>query len=93
VGELYEGAFGSSDAEGELAIYRRFLRPITLLNLDDPTMEQFAALRANLRREGRLIPDLDLLLAGTALRHDLTVLTFNIRHLHRIPGIKLWGQK
>lgn len=42
VGELYEGAFGSSDAQGELAIYRRFLRPITLLNLDDHTVERFA---------------------------------------------------
>jgi tRNA(fMet)-specific endonuclease VapC len=93
VGELYEGAFGSSDAQGELAIYRRFLRPITLLNLDDNTVERFAELRASLRREGRLIPDLDLLLAATALRHDLTVLTFNIRHLHRIPGIKLWRQR
>lgn len=93
VGELYEGAFGSSDAQGELAIYRRFLRPITLLNLDDHTVERFAELRAGLRREGRLIPDLDLLLAATALRYDLTVLTFNIRHLRRIPGIKLWRQR
>ncbi len=93
VGELYEGAFGSSDVQGELVIYLRFLRPFTLLNLDDHTMKQFAALRANLRREGRLIPDLDLLLAATALRHDLTVLTFNIRHLNRVPGIKLWRQR
>jgi len=52
VGELYEGAFGSSDPGQELAIYRRFLRPITLLNLDDPTAERFANLRARLRREG-----------------------------------------
>lgn len=90
VGELYEGAFGSSDSGQELAIYRRFLRPITLLNLDDPTVERFADLRARLRREGRLIPDLDLILGATALQHDLTVLTFNVRHLLRIPGIKIW---
>src|SRR5688500_1441065 len=78
VGEIYEGAYGFPNPEGHLASFREFIKPLRMLNLDDLIMERFAALRADLRRRGQLIPDFDLLLASTALRHDLMVLTFNI---------------
>ena len=42
------------------------------------------------RRQGQLIPDLDLLIAATALHHDLTLLTRNIRHFNRIPELRLY---
>ncbi len=53
-------------------------------------MERFAETRAFLRRRGELISDFDILLGATALHHDLTVLTFNVRHLQRIPDLKLY---
>jgi predicted nucleic acid-binding protein len=90
VGEIYEGAFGFPDPETHLATFREFLKPLHILNLDDDIMERFAELRSSLRRQGQLIPDFDLLLAATALQHELTVLTFNIRHLERIPHLKLY---
>ncbi len=53
-------------------------------------MTRFAELRARLRQQGQLIPDLDLIVGATALVHELTVLTFNVRHLGRIPGIHIY---
>ncbi|MER3559173.1 MAG: hypothetical protein C4336_06790 [Armatimonadota bacterium] len=53
-------------------------------------MARFAEIRAHLRRRGELIPDFDLLIGATALVHDLTVLTFNLRHFQRIPELKLY---
>jgi predicted nucleic acid-binding protein len=53
-------------------------------------MERFAYLRAELRRRGQLFPDLDLLIAATALQHDLTLLTRNVRHFNRIPDLRLY---
>ncbi len=53
-------------------------------------MDQFAVLRADLRRRGQLIPDLDLLIAATALSHDLALLTRNVRHFARIPGLRIY---
>jgi tRNA(fMet)-specific endonuclease VapC len=53
-------------------------------------MEVFARTRADLRRSGQLIADLDLLIAATALHHDLTLLTRNVRHFARIPGLRLY---
>ncbi len=55
-------------------------------------MERFAGIRALLRKSGQPIPDFDILLAATALYHDLTVLTFNRRHLSRIPDLKLFEE-
>jgi predicted nucleic acid-binding protein len=75
VGELYEGAFGSADPQAELTTYREYLRAFTVLGLSDPIMERFARLRAEFRRRGTRIPDFDLVVAATALHHDLTVLT------------------
>jgi predicted nucleic acid-binding protein len=53
-------------------------------------MKRFARLRGELRRQGQLIPDPDLLIAATALQHDLTIVTRNVRHFQRIPGLKLY---
>lgn len=90
IGELYEGAFGSPDAPVKLDILRQFLHPFPVVNLDDTTMERFAAIRASLRRRGEIIPDFDIILAATALRHDFTVLTYNVRHLRRIPDLRIY---
>ncbi len=89
-GELFEGAIGAPDPATELARFRRFLDRLALLPLDDPIMERFAGIRAELRRRGQLIPDLDLLIAATALHHDLTLLTRNVRHFNRIPKLRLY---
>ena len=56
-GELFEGAIGAPDPATELARFRRFLARLTVLPLDDATMERFARIRAALRRRGQLIPD------------------------------------
>jgi tRNA(fMet)-specific endonuclease VapC len=64
--------------------------PFRVLALSDPIVERFAETRAFLRRRGELISDFDILLGATALHHDLTVLTFNVRHLQRIPDLKLY---
>ena len=90
VGEIYEGAFNSPNPGARLAQFRRFLVPFRVLGLSDPIVERFAETRSFLRRRGELISDFDILLAATALHHDLTVLTFNVHHLQRVPDLKLY---
>jgi tRNA(fMet)-specific endonuclease VapC len=88
-GELFEGALGAPDPQRELARFRRFLDRLALLPLDDAVMERFARIRADLRHRGQLIPDLDLLIAATALEHNLTLATRNLRHFQRIPDLRI----
>lgn len=90
VGEVYEGAHSFPDAQAELAKYRRYLAGFTTIGISEPVMVTFGAVRASLRRQGLLIPDLDLLIAATALTHNLTLLTRNMRHFQRIPDLKLY---
>lgn len=88
--EVYEGAFGFPDPPAMLATFRAFLRPYPVLPADEPTMARFGELRSMLRRRGRMIPDFDIVLAATALEHNLTVVTFDVRHFNRIPGLNLY---
>lgn len=53
-------------------------------------MQHLAYIRSTLRRQGRLIPDLDLLIASTAIRHDLILVTANLRHVARIASLRLY---
>jgi tRNA(fMet)-specific endonuclease VapC len=91
VGELYFGAYNSGRVEANVARVRAFLSPPRpqVLRMDEPAAEQFGRLKAILRREGRLIGDIDLFIAGVALRHGLTVVTNNTGHFERIPELPL----
>lgn len=62
---------------------------LSVLPLTDPIMERFARIRFDLRRAGNLIPDMDLLIATTAVTHGLTLMTRNVRHFQRIPDLAL----
>jgi len=52
-------------------------------------MRRFAHIRGALRQQGHLIGDPDILIAATALHHDLILLTRNRRHFERIPDLRL----
>ena len=90
LGEIYDGALGSPEPERHLADARHFLAPYPILPLTEPIMMQFGRLRSDLRRHGQLIPDFDLLIASTALVHDLTLVTRNMRHFQRIPNLNIY---
>jgi tRNA(fMet)-specific endonuclease VapC len=90
VGELYDGAIGSADSAATLMSLRQVLGAFPVLPLNDAIMEAFAPIRVPLRRQGLLIPDLDMLIAATAISYDLTLLSRNRRHFQRIPGLALY---
>jgi predicted nucleic acid-binding protein len=89
VAEVCEGAFGASEPAEALARVQTFLAGFVVLPVTTQISEQSAWLRFTLRRQGMLIPDMDLLIAATALEHDLTLVTRNERHFARIPGLQL----
>lgn len=89
VAEFYEGALGVPEPEAKLAALRTFLAPYDVLPITDPIAERFARIRYGLRRQGLLIPDVDLLIAATALESGLILVTRNRRHFERIPELRL----
>jgi tRNA(fMet)-specific endonuclease VapC len=88
--EFWEGLLGSPRQELYRPALADLVAGVPVLGLDRDTAEVFGEVRADLRRQGKLIPDLDLLIAATALRHDLTVISRD-EHLRRVPGLRLYG--
>ena len=88
--EIFEGAYVLDDPEAGLSAYRRLLTGCTVLDITELIAEIFAEVRFSLRKQGNLIPDMDLLIAATALAFDLTLLTRNRRHFERVPDLRLY---
>ena len=66
--ELYDGAVGARDrAQSERELVE-FVGRLNLLTLDPEIARTFGEERHRLRAEGRVIGDMDLLIAATALR-------------------------
>lgn len=90
-GELVEGAFYAADSQAALAGLHTFLQGKELLPLTTEIMERFGIVRGALPRAiRRQVGDMDLLIAATALEHDLTLLTRNLRDFQHIPDLKLY---
>ena len=87
--ELYEGPTNSYDPEHSDRALTDFLRPFPVINLDIAVCRIFGTERARLRALGTLIPDMDLFIGATALRHNLTLLSNNRRHFGRLPGLNI----
>ena len=90
VGELYQGAFRSPAVERHLQnIEHRVLPSLTVLPYDVATARVYGEIRARLESVGKPLADADLQIAATALRHDLELVTGNVRHFRRVPGLRL----
>lgn len=89
-GELLEGAYGYHDSVERVARIYELLSRFETVPLNNEIMEIFGQNRAELRRAGQLIADLDLLIGATAIAHDLIVLTRNTRHFSRMPSLRLY---
>ena len=53
------------------------------------SVELFGSNKAYLKSKGILIDDFDILIGSTAIKHDLIMVTENIKHLSRLPGISV----
>jgi tRNA(fMet)-specific endonuclease VapC len=68
---------------------REFLRDVIILDVTAPIGEKFGELRASLIDRGQGTPEMDLLIAATALVHGLTVVTHNMHDFADIPGLRV----
>jgi tRNA(fMet)-specific endonuclease VapC len=94
VGELYYGALRSSRPDQNLVRCDAFLEHVEVVNLERSIMLRFARIKAALAQRGEPIEDPDLLIAATALAVGAPLVTHNLSHFQRIPGLRLldWTQ-
>ncbi len=85
--ELYEGVYRADDIEAAEQAVLTFFSDKTIIPIAEEICRLFGRHRTDLRRQNRLIGDLDLLIAVTCLHHRLILLTTNPRHFERIPDL------
>ncbi len=88
--ELYEGIYRVKDrVRAEKAVLNFFTGLSEVYGLDREVAENFGRIRAELKRGGKIIEDLDILLAATCLTHNLTLVTYNAKHFKRVKDLKV----
>jgi tRNA(fMet)-specific endonuclease VapC len=90
VGELYKGAFRSSAVTRHLEnVEKRVLPALTVLSYDTSAARVYGQVRAQLESAGRPLADADLQIAATAILYDLELVTGNVKHFKRVPGLRI----
>jgi len=86
--ELWYGVEKSEHKEANTNRLQTFLGgPITLVSFEDDDAKHSGTVRASLEKLGRPIGAYDLLIAGQALRHKMTLVTANSREFGRVKGL------
>jgi tRNA(fMet)-specific endonuclease VapC len=87
--ELLFGAFNSSQKQQNLTKIQSFLSTIPVLPFCNSSSYIFAEHKAQLKKQGNIIADLDLMIASIALQHRSILVTNNTKHFIRIKKLKL----
>ncbi len=87
--ELWQGALGAKDPERSARAVARFLSAFHVLPYDTDVAHTGGGLAAALRAGGHPIGDLDTMIAATALHHEATLVTRNVRHFRRVEGLRV----
>ncbi len=87
----YEILRGLKDLRNEekLRSFEEFINQNELVWIRKETVEKAADIYANLKKEGKLIEDADILMAAIAVVEDLVLVTNNPNHFNRVKSLEL----
>jgi tRNA(fMet)-specific endonuclease VapC len=88
VGELLYGLHKRRQV-ARLAAVRELLDGFQVLPFDYAAAERYAVLRADLEAQGRPLDEPDLRVAAIALVAGATLVTGNVQHFERVPGLTI----
>ena len=86
--EVLRGLFAKG-AVKQLALFDHLCAASLVLPITDAVIVQAATIYADLYQRGALISDADILIAATAITHELSVITNNEAHFRRIPKLQI----
>jgi tRNA(fMet)-specific endonuclease VapC len=87
--ELLFGAYNSEYVDKNLERVRYIENTIEVLSFDRKAIDNFAMIKADLKKQGKLIDDFDILIAAVALSNDMILVTNNEKHFERISNLKI----
>jgi len=87
--ELYYGAYKSEKTKANLAKVRRIEKAFDIISVDFSVAETFGMIKSDLEFQGTPLDDFDLVIAASALAHNLILVTNNEKHFRRVEGLEL----
>ncbi len=90
--EVYEGTLRAQATEELSVAFKTFFTSASILPLSPAVARRCALLRQELRRQGKRVNSraLDLVIAATALEHNLEFVSNNTADYDDIPGLTLY---
>ncbi len=90
VAELYVAAYRATGSEKWLRRIQEAILPVVkVIHFDLDCAHVCGRVQADLMDRGVPIDSADVQIAATALRYRLTLVSANLRHFDRVPGLKL----
>ncbi len=87
--ELEYGVKASAAPEKNAVALMKFLSIVDILPFDSSAAAEYGNIRADLKRKGLPIGNMDMLISAHALSENLTVVTHNTREFERVEGLKI----
>jgi tRNA(fMet)-specific endonuclease VapC len=88
MGELYYGAFFSTQVEKNINSLQKIVTHYQILSADENTALVYGKIKTSLRRNGKPIPENDIWIAALGLQHELNVVTRD-KHFAEVEGLKI----
>jgi len=88
-GELVFGCRKSQHGIENLAKIKRLVENYPILDVTRPIMDCYGEVKAVLTKLGTPLDAFDLLIGCTALTMNYSVVTNNVKHYQKIPGLKV----
>ena len=88
-GEVLEGVLYSRERLANRQKWDAFVSGVDVVDVTMAVADVWADLRGALRSKGNIIADADLLIASTAIRFGMTLVSRNVRRFGRVPGLTL----
>ena len=85
LGELCTWALRAKASPKRLQSLLDLLNDVQVLDVTESVAHKFGELRAALFDAGTPVPEMDLMIAATALTHQLTLVTHNIQDYRLVP--------
>ncbi|MEP7364284.1 MAG: type II toxin-antitoxin system VapC family toxin [Acidobacteriota bacterium] len=88
LGELFFGAAKSGRPAENLAKIERFASGRAIVPCDLDVAREYGRVKQRLKEQGRPIPENDIWIAATAIRHEMTLVTRD-GHFNAVDGLQL----
>lgn len=88
-----ESGLKAKKAASQLKIFEEFINHHLILSVTEGSAKISSDLYGSLKLSGKVVDDMDLLIAGIAIENNMSLATNNEKHFERIPGLTIQNWK